>query len=441
MKKWLAFLLAMMLLFPSAALAEERFQDHILLQQMGRSSCRTLTGDITLYVIFAETPNAPWDHSAQSTALETLDQACLLLEQAAAAYGKRLDLAYSCHTAPSLPETDEENLGVWLDLALKKADLPATGAASPYVQQHSPILVLFNKAGRNFAMANGEDNFCEFLFLHKDFVESSVMHELMHLYGARDFYYHQTYQEAAENIFHESIMLSYNNTTIDSLTAYCIGWTDSLDDSAVRFLESTAHVTEEDFNAALEEASFTGHATQEYTQYTYTGDWVMGQWQGEGVQQWHSGARYEGEFVQGKRHGQGVLRFSDGEIYKGQFAANNQQGYGVMIWNDLGLYAGNWETGEAIGPGTCITSDGTILSGSMEGYSLQGQGIQIWPDGSVYKGDFVDGQRTGKGVFIWADGSIYTGEFVDGALNGYGVYISADGYKMEGQWVNNALQP
>lgn len=441
MKKWLVLMLAMIFLLPSAASAEERFQDHIFLQSINRSSCRSLTGDIRLYVIFAETPDAPWDESTQLSALETLDQACLFLEQTAAAYKKHLSLTYSCHTASPLPEADEENLASWVDLALEKAGLPMTGASSPYVQQHSPILVLFNKAGRNFAVANGEDDFCEFLFLHQGFTKSSVIHELMHLYGARDFYYHQTYQEAAENIFPGSVMLSYNSTFIDALTAYCIGWADSLDDAAIRFLESTIHVTEEEFNAALEEASFTGYAAREYTAYTYSGDWVMGQWQGWGIQEWHSGTRYEGEFAQGMRQGQGTLRFSSGEIYKGQFEANNQQGYGVMIWNDLGLYAGNWEAGKATGHATRINSDGSILSGAMEGYTLHGQGIQIWPDGSVYKGDFVDGQRTGQGVFIWADGSIYTGGFTDGALNGYGVYIGADGTRMEGQWVNNALQP
>jgi len=440
MKKCLVLVLAVILLLPSAALTEELFEDHFFLQNMNRSSCRTLTGEITLYVIFAETPNASWDQASRKSALTTLDQACILLEQAASAYKKHLSLTYSCHAAPSLPPVDEDDLEIWVDLALERAGLPARGGDSPYMQQHSPILVLFNEGGVNFAMANGDDDFCEYLFLHKGFVKSSVVHELMHLYGARDLYYPQSCKKIAEDIFPASVMLTYNSTAIDRLTAYCIGWQDSLADSAINFLKSTAHVTEEEFDEALEQVTFTGHASREYTNYTYTGDFVMGQLQGYGVQEWENGLRYSGEFFQGKRQGQGVMVYSNDEIFKGNFNENAPDGYGIQIWNDLGIYAGNWETGTASGKGTVIFNDGFIRSGTMEKYILQGTGVEIRPEGSLYRGDFVGGSRTGKGTLIWPDGSLYTGDFVEGALTGHGIYIDAEGNIFEGQWFNGMLQ-
>ena len=82
------------------------------------------------------------------------------------------------------------------------------------------------------------------------------------LYGARDYYFPAAVSAAAGTYLQDSIMS--NGKTVDSLTAYTVGWTDTLTMGAKGFLDTVAFLTREDLEAAAKAESFTGYGSKFY---------------------------------------------------------------------------------------------------------------------------------------------------------------------------------
>lgn len=417
MKKWLAFLLVLMLL-PLSGLAESgEYSDHLVFQSVNLGSCRELTGDVAIQVVFVDGDEGAWDEKNMAEYKIAMGQAYDQLTRWGRDYGQevRISLRYA-HTAESM-DLDFLDSDAWADHVLNNADLPARGDDSVYMQECMPIIFLLNEGGRAYACANASETYNDYLVCFNNSTVSSFSHELLHLYGAVDYYYPLAYQEAAQKYFPQSIMFTTEeHKEFDGLTAYIIGWTDTLDENARAFLADTRHIRKEDLENAQEETLFTGYATQVKEYYTYTGEWVMGAWEGNGILEWTNGARYEGEFSGGLRHGRGVMTLSNGETYIGEYREDRKHGQGVETWADLSVYTGAYEQD-----------------------MRHGYGTQVWADGTVYRGDWLNGQMTGQGTYLWPDGSYYHGGMVNGGLNGYGIFVDAAGNLYRGNWVNGNL--
>lgn len=417
MKKWLAFLLVLMLL-PLSGLAESgEYSDHLVFQSVNLGSCRELTGDVAIQVVFVDGDEGAWNEKNMAEYKKAMGQAYDQLTRWGRDYGQevRISLRYA-HTAESM-DLDFLDSDAWADHVLNNADLPARGDDSVYMQECMPIIFLLNEGGRAYACANASETYNDYLICFNNSTVSSFSHELLHLYGAVDYYYPLAYQEAAQKYFPQSIMFTTEeHKEFDGLTAYIIGWTDTLDENARAFLADTRHIRKEDLENAQEETLFTGYATQVKEYYTYTGEWVMGAWEGNGILEWTNGARYEGEFSGGLRHGRGVMTLSNGETYIGEYREDRKHGQGVETWADLSVYTGAYEQD-----------------------MRHGYGTQVWADGTVYRGDWLNGQMTGQGTYLWPDGSYYHGGMVNGGLNGYGIFVDAAGNLYRGNWVNGNL--
>ena len=417
MKKWLAFLLVLMLL-PLSGLAESgEYSDHLVFQSVNLGSCRELTGDVAIQVVFVDGDEGAWNEKNMAEYKKAMGQAYDQLTRWGRDYGQevRISLRYA-HTAESM-DLDILDSDAWADHVLNNADLHARGDDSVYMQECMPIIFLLNEGGRAYACANASETYNDYLVCFNNSTVSSFSHELLHLYGAVDYYYPLAYQEAAQKYFPQSIMFTTEeHKEFDGLTAYIIGWTDTLDENARAFLADTRHIRKEDLENAQEETLFTGYATQVKEYYTYTGEWVMGAWEGNGILEWTNGARYEGEFSGGLRHGRGVMTLSNGETYIGEYREDRKHGQGVETWADLSVYTGAYEQD-----------------------MRHGYGTQVWADGTVYRGDWLNGQMTGQGTYLWPDGSYYHGGMVNGGLNGYGIFVDAAGHLSRGNWVNGNL--
>lgn len=117
----------------------------------------------------------------------------------------------------------------------------------------SPIIFAFNKEFRSCAhMSEGQPNVGrnhpEWSMVSYQQSEDervtvhTIVHELLHQFGAPDLYYPKRVTEAAEKCLGESIM--NRGMAIDDLTRVSIGWRDKLTDKAIAFLEATKGVTE-----------------------------------------------------------------------------------------------------------------------------------------------------------------------------------------------------
>jgi len=373
MKKCLALILALLLALPLPALGVEQ-QDDFFLRKKNLGSCRELTGEIPLYVIFAAEKGHPWDAARMDQCKKAVEDAASYLKEQAAGYGRSLSLSPAYYMAEGLDHIDAAEYSQVMEQALQQAGLPPQGENSFYLENEIPLLMILNREGRAFSISDSHAAHNDYLVCYATTASSSYAHELLHLYGARDYYYPDDYHGAAQAYFPDSLMLNSTKTaSIDSLTAYIIGWTDQLDEAALSFLRDTAHITQEDYSQAIHDAGFTGYRIKEYDDQTYIGQWETGSWHGNGVVIWDGGTLYTGQFRNGKKDGYGVLVWADGTIYRGQWADDQRTGQGSIFWKSGASYTGAFLNGKLHGYGVYIDAEGTVFEGNWLNDAFQGK--------------------------------------------------------------------
>lgn len=83
---------------------------------------------------------------------------------------------------------------------------------------------------------------------NRDGEKRTFIHELLHLFGAEDFYYPPVVEKAADKWLPDSIM--NEGHTIDALTRVLVGWDTWLSGNAEGFLNDTKGVTEKELDEA-----------------------------------------------------------------------------------------------------------------------------------------------------------------------------------------------
>lgn len=150
----------------------------------------------------------------------------------------------------------------------------------------------------------------------------------------------------------------------------------------------------------------------------YNGSWLYGLKHGLGDCHDEYGL-YSGSFVRGKKEGQGVYTLYSGDQYKGEFADDLYSGRGVFT-NVSGrvVYDGEWRNGQR-----------------------HGEGKVFFGNGEYYQGELVHDMMCGKGICFYENGMPkYVGSFRNDLRNGEGVEYSINGEVLEeGYYVNNEL--
>lgn len=471
------------------AAVPEELRDNYFLERKEKGCCKTLSGDVAVSVIMVSDSVGQWDAEATAnlkTALEAHGQDII-----AEAATHQVELSFRFHYYSAAMTGDicgGENTNDWQEGVLESAGLPALSELHNYLtkkydSKEAPVVFVFNKSGRAFAVTGNSEHLV--LFARNDF--DAFQHELSHIFGAKDFYYPEEVKTLATATFPDSIM--HTGETVDPLTAYLIGWTDTVSDSALQFLRDTNDISAEDVREEQKNQLVTGYGTRKYETGTYTGDLVRGERHGTGKMlydnggwyegQWNYGAMsgsgtgkliyndgaasYEGEFKDGKRHGQGTYTYSNGAVYKGAWANGVKHGTGTMYYSSGGWYTGGWENDERVGAGQGkeIYNNGGVYEGEFYNGKRHGQGTYTYPDGGwvkgtwsngsqtgagygkhyydngSYEGEFYDGSRHGQGTYMWSNGDKYTGQWANGGMSGYGTYTYANGTVKTGTWDNS----
>ena len=119
---------------------------------------------------------------------------------------------------------------------------------------------------------------------------------------------------------------------------------------------------------------------------TYTGGFVDGQFQGQGVYRFRAtGTAYDGGWVGGKQEGKGKETYGEGSRYEGGFVAGEREGWGRMEYGNGGVYEGEWKRGKKHGKGR--------VKESREGEWKEA----VWVDGRMRK-DKAGGEGGGGRV-------------------------------------------
>ncbi len=220
-------------------------------------SALTLTGKVYTLSCFISGPNEEWTYSEKLNMLGLLKEGQQWITKQALQYGITVDFDDNGNFGlkkdikfPYIPiGTASGNEPVdWVSKVLYKIGYKSTLDLADMVKRNTladnlQVIIFVKGRGNGYAMASSSEMdkelyFVEGVVLYEKYNEgeklaaSSIAHEILHLYGAWDFY--QTFCQTAENekraraLFPNSIMLrtSYNigELNIDKLTAWLIGW-------------------------------------------------------------------------------------------------------------------------------------------------------------------------------------------------------------------------
>lgn len=409
---------------------------HIYLKNVEQGSCKKLVGNVACTVIFVNDTESGWTPDAESEAKKALVDQELMLEAEASKHGVTLDINYYYQTASvnvKIPISSDDSS--WLDAAVESAGLDPFDSApgklkKKYSADEAPIVFAINKEGRSNAHQQYY-NATEYCTVYESDMDS-FSHELLHLFGANDYYYPSTVTLLCEQHLGDSIM--NDGEAIDSLTAHVIGWTEEPDEAAEKFLSGSKLISQATIDREHEAETITGFGLKTTSNGKYLGNMVYGIFHGTGTYTFNSGDKYEGEWNNGKMHGQGKYTFSSGAYYEGPWVEDKKEGIGKYVWSDGTVYEGNFVADERSGYGKTTYPDGATYEGEWQSGKQHGQGKYTWANGATYEGTWVEGNKEGKGKQVYSDGAVYEGEWKADRREGTGTLTFASGDKYEGEW-------
>jgi len=113
------------------------------------------------------------------------------------------------------------------------------------------------------------------------------------------------------------------------------------------------------------------------------------------TKQYEEGGIYEGMFKDGVRHGTGTYTLPDGFTYKGQWVNGEIQGQGIAKYPNGSLFEGQFSDGKPNGQGTITFADGGSYQGDWLNGKITGQGTAKYANGSIYTGGFKEADHHG----------------------------------------------
>lgn len=221
-------------------------------------SARFLSGNNVIVSVYADTPSAIFSDEDIASEEEKLESACEYIIVQGEKYGQDIIfttkdtentyLSYRIKLDRDPDESDEfenyldEKMHFFNRKILGSMHLAYDGyerIKACFEADNIFVMVHFKLDGRAYAVCfDGEDTEYEYLVTYKDSEPSVLAHEMLHLYGAHDYYEGAEYTEDVVsyigNKYPDDIMLRVNSgdritKSVGKLTAYHLGWVDEYD--------------------------------------------------------------------------------------------------------------------------------------------------------------------------------------------------------------------
>ena len=210
---------------------------------------KTLEGKCVIVSLYVNTPTKIWTADDISESRLKLKSACEYLENSAKAYDKNVEFIYDFDEISTLKyrlwvsyEASDEAFEDKTDNRIRFFVRRATdyeALLAKYEADNVLTLIYFKDSGRPYAITyDGEDIPEETAVLYGDASATEYAHEILHLFGAHDYYSGAEYTSAVtdyiDSICPDEIMLNTDEdngrikAVISDVTAYHIGWTDEL---------------------------------------------------------------------------------------------------------------------------------------------------------------------------------------------------------------------
>lgn len=223
--------------------------EHFALRGRDAGPCGRLLGNAYIVLVFVSTPKRPWTDVMKGRVNTVSLSSVNIMMRQAKRYGAKLDLAFGALDF-SVPYEYDKDLK-WYHYILENIYHETTVDAvyaryrRDLKQDTVALVFLFNSWDLSHAYVASKteplwnEEFCV-IFCDTDMHDNYLTHEVLHLYGAIDFYDydHEGVRRVAEKYFPNSDMLRVSHV-VDDLTAYLVGWTDRLSPGASAFLKET----------------------------------------------------------------------------------------------------------------------------------------------------------------------------------------------------------
>lgn len=243
---------------------EKEFPNHVMLDAKNVGTSKALVGNVGIHVYLVSDVGGYWDEKSISGFEKAISKAIKLLETKASEYGTWLKLKYTTSKVFVEEFIERGNWVTAMETAIRKSSFKSVEHFKKcYEEKHgfddSCIVLAFNRTFRSYA--SEADSMCpdsseccvvgrkEGLFT-SNFSEGTIMHEILHLFGAKDFYYPIEIKVYAKGCFKRSVMLDTDCKAVDPLTAYLVGWKKHIDEETRLFLNLTKHLTRIDIGTA-----------------------------------------------------------------------------------------------------------------------------------------------------------------------------------------------
>lgn len=229
-----------------------------------------LRGKVVLITFLVNDGESEWNQKSEKAAIEMLKSACARLMSESGLGKKEFQITYACCKV-SIPRVLSRKtskkcaIDVLRQFGYSSVQEYQRHYEEKFSRDETAVTFLFNKDFRSYAYSidkasgtveeehpNGEEySITSFDANNITGSERTFLHELLHQFGAIDYYYPEIVKIKAEKYLPNSIM--NGGETIDDLTRYVIGWDESLSDVAHEFLKSIKLVTVEDVDFARRE--------------------------------------------------------------------------------------------------------------------------------------------------------------------------------------------
>jgi len=238
---------------------ERIYKNHFFTAHRNMGGVRELVGSLDVIVFFVNDSQSTWTDYAKRKYRKVQKAAMQELLRTARSKGVALTIRNAYVDASVSMCCTRDNFQVWSKEIISKygtPDIPAYQRRHEAVKQCTevPILFVFNKPFRsNAVMVDWKTRMVgEMSIISAPCTVHTIIHELLHQFGAVDLYYPREVKDLVQRLNYESVMATATSTYIDSLTAYLTGWTKEIDTSAVYILERTKHLTREAMIEAIQ---------------------------------------------------------------------------------------------------------------------------------------------------------------------------------------------
>ncbi|KAF0683885.1 Aste57867_24112 [Aphanomyces stellatus] len=114
-----------------------------------------------------------------------------------------------------------------------------------------------------------------------------------------------------------------------------------------------------------------------------------------------AGEMYSGGWVHGKREGQGICMAFDGTVFMGEWKNGKRNGFGTCDYaKTRDRYEGKWVGDVRCGLGTCTYAAGFVYEGQWAHDKRHGDGRCTYKDGTFYEGHWENDEFCGDGALI-----------------------------------------